>query len=86
MAGAVAAGMSRSQLVYVGTDIHKAIDIMKSELRPGVVFLIKLALPGRDVRCNARTCNTKVSSCASCPLLDAPAAVFENPFVRRFVQ
>ena len=79
VAGAVAAGMSRSQLVYVGTDIHKAIDIMKSELRPGVLVLIKggprkrlarikLALLGRDVRCNARTCNTKVSSCDSCPL------------------
>jgi hypothetical protein len=94
--GAVKAGMHPSQLIYVGKDVHRAVEMLKSELGPGIVVLLKgghpkrlaqvgLALLNHNVRCVAEACNAKVASCGVCPLLDVPCNVFQNLFVRHFV-
>jgi len=62
-------------------DVHAAIRILRAELGPGDVVLIKgrsqqtlgriaLALAGRDVRCRADPCPFRRMYCAICPLLE----------------
>jgi len=80
-AGAAAVGMPRSAIAKVGRDLFKAIDLLRDDLGPGDVVLVKgriterldritLALAGRSVGCRVGFCKTRVVQCAACPMLE----------------
>ncbi len=66
----------------VGSDYRKAVEILRAELRPGDVVLIKgrsdqrlerigLALEGKTVCCPRISCHFRMTRCESCSLLAA---------------
>jgi hypothetical protein len=98
VAGAVAAGAERSGFTYVGSAMHEAIALLRSELAPGDAVLVKgassqrldrvsLALRGRDVRCPVKTCQVPlVIRCTDCPMLGRDDGAFDNVHVQRYVR
>jgi len=91
------AGLDRARCTFVGSQFHKAIDILKSELSDGDVVLVKgsstqelrrirLSLSGREVRCSVKYCRVKIDRCDICPLLGEKPEAFQNHFIRRFVR
>lgn len=80
-AGATAAGMPREAIVKLGRNFFKAIDLLRDDLGPGDVVLIKgriterldrisLALAGRSVNCRIDICRSRLVPCAECPMLE----------------
>jgi UDP-N-acetylmuramoyl-tripeptide--D-alanyl-D-alanine ligase len=79
--GATRSGMPASALTGVGHRVLDAVELLRSELGPGDVVLIKgrdnqrldriaLALAGRNVRCIIPDCRLKRPRCDSCPMLE----------------
>jgi UDP-N-acetylmuramoyl-tripeptide--D-alanyl-D-alanine ligase len=79
--GATRSGFPPHALVNAGKDVLKAAEMLKDDLRPGDVVLIKgrdtqrldrvwLALAGRTVRCNIDYCDARAVVCESCPMLE----------------
>jgi len=79
--GAVDGGLARSALIYGGHSILTATDLLREQLRPGDVLLIKgryeqhlcrisLLLMGRVVRCDIDCCRIKKTNCSACPMLE----------------
>lgn len=92
---AVRAGMDFSAIHHHGSRITGAAEFLRGKLQPGDLVLVKgasaqkfqrvvLQLMGHPVSCHAKFCDVKVSSCTVCPLLNAPANVFENCFISRY--
>jgi UDP-N-acetylmuramoyl-tripeptide--D-alanyl-D-alanine ligase len=80
-AGAKQGGLPPSSLVHVERSVLDAVEVLRKDLDPEDVVLIKgrdtqrldritLALLGRTVRCDLRFCNTKVARCDHCPMLE----------------
>lgn len=80
VAGAARAGMPRESLIYAGPSVYDAIAVLRRELRPGDLLLLKgrstqclqrvaLDLMGRKVRCRVHRCRLSSRSCDTCPLL-----------------
>jgi UDP-N-acetylmuramoyl-tripeptide--D-alanyl-D-alanine ligase len=80
-AGAKRAGLPRSSLFNARRSVLKAVEYLRNELRPGDVVLVKgrntqrleriaLVLAGREVRCEINCCNTRVVTCAECPMVE----------------
>jgi len=81
-AGARFGGLPSSSLIDVGRNILKAADLLRNNLDPGDLILIKgrdtqrldritLSLMGRKVRCNISFCNTRDDErCEYCPMLE----------------
>ena len=80
-AGARRAGMASSDLRDAGRSARKAAEILRDEIRPGDVALIKgrdtqrlerivLSLLGRSVGCDVDACHVKVLPCGDCPMLE----------------
>ncbi|GAB5559778.1 MAG: hypothetical protein SynsKO_14250 [Synoicihabitans sp.] len=95
--GASQAGMDPEAVHLIGTRTESAIEFLRKEVRAGDLVLVKgsirqklqrvsLNLRGTKVSCRVKACKIKVPSCAECPLLEAPAAQFENHFIRRFIE
>lgn len=81
-AGATKGGLSRDALVNAGRSVLKAIEVLRHDLEPGDVILIKgrdtqrldriaLALSGRKVRCDVAFCNAMPVRCHRCPMLES---------------
>ena len=79
--GAKAGGLPEAEVIHAGRSIVKAIALLRDDLRSGDVMLIKgrstqrleriaLALAGRKVRCNIQFCNTGITRCEDCPMLE----------------
>lgn len=92
--GAAAAGMDPSRIHLAESRADHAMQLLDQLRLPGDLILVKGAsalrlgriverLKGRTVSCRVRLCRVKVNSCGTCPLLDAPEALFDNRFVRR---
>jgi len=95
--GAVEAGLSRESVQLIRPDFKAVVSMLKPKLREGDVVLIKgkstqrlrrvvLSLLGRQVSCVVPYCKVKVRSCDVCPLLDAPAQLFHNHYISRYVR
>lgn len=80
-AGARRGGLSSSSMMNAGRSALKAAELLRKELRPGDVVLIKgrdtqclsritLALTGRKVRCDIDFCDTRAVYCETCPILE----------------
>jgi UDP-N-acetylmuramoyl-tripeptide--D-alanyl-D-alanine ligase len=78
--GARRAGMDPAAIASFRRDMGRVIDLLRAELGPGDVVLIKgrhdqrldritLALTGREVRCWIRRCRMRGVQCDTCPLL-----------------
>lgn len=78
--GAASAGLDRAQVTHVH-HAWEATELLRDELQPGDVVLIKgrwqqalgrvgLALAGRDVHCTADPCPFKRMLCDICPFLE----------------
>jgi UDP-N-acetylmuramoyl-tripeptide--D-alanyl-D-alanine ligase len=81
-AGATRAGLARSQLVDAGKSVRDAIDVVRADLSPGDVVLIKgrgtqrleriaLALQDRTVGCDIPFCSAVDIRCERCPMLES---------------
>ncbi len=81
--GARAGGMRTEHMYYVKT-VHEAIDVLRDQVGPGDVLLVKgretqrlariiLALVGRPVRCQVEQCRLHFVFCDHCPLLERTA-------------
>jgi len=79
--GAARGGMARSALLAGSRSVLRAAAILREELEPGDVLLIKgrfdqrleriaLVLMGRNVRCDIERCRIKATPCARCPMLE----------------
>jgi UDP-N-acetylmuramoyl-tripeptide--D-alanyl-D-alanine ligase len=82
--GAKGAGMDPEAITSVRREMGQVIELLRSELGPGDVVLVKgrhdqrleritLALTGRDVRCWIRRCALRGLQCDSCPALSVDA-------------
>lgn len=80
VSGAARAGLPRDRFLYAGPGVHDAIAVLRRELRPGDLVLLKgrstqclqrvaLALMGRTVRCAIMNCRLSHKLCDECPLL-----------------
>jgi UDP-N-acetylmuramoyl-tripeptide--D-alanyl-D-alanine ligase len=80
-AGASRAGLGAKAFVHAGPSVHRAIELLRQELRPGDVVLIKgrwgqrlarvaLALAGRQVGCDIPYCAARGTRCDRCPMLE----------------
>ncbi len=80
-AGAKRGGLPPSSILDAGRSVLKAVELLRNELRPGDVVLIKgrdtqclarisLALLGKKVRCNIEFCDTRAVYCETCPVLE----------------
>jgi UDP-N-acetylmuramyl pentapeptide synthase len=80
-AGARMAGLGDGALLHAGQSVHRAAELLGSELRPGDAVLVKgrwaqrldrvaLALAGRRVGCEATYCSVRRSRCDHCPMLE----------------
>jgi UDP-N-acetylmuramyl pentapeptide synthase len=80
LSGAARAGLPRDRFLHAGPGVHDAIAVLRRELRPGDLVLLKgrstqclqrvaLALMGRTVRCAIPHCRLDHRTCDSCPLL-----------------
>jgi UDP-N-acetylmuramyl pentapeptide synthase len=90
-AGAVPAGLARSDIHHVGESWLAAVQAVQADLRPDDVVLIKgearqrldrvaLALQGRAVGCRLEQCDLVVPRCEECPLLaTGPSAGLYQP-------
>lgn len=78
--GAARAGLPRDRFLHAGPGVHDAIELLRRELRPGDLLLLKgrstqclqrvaLALMGRTVRCAIVHCRLNHRTCDDCPLL-----------------
>ena len=81
VAGAVRSGLPRSALVNAGRNVLNAVKVLQDDIGPGDVVLIKgrnsqrldritLELTGRTVRCDISFCDTSMTSCERCPMLE----------------
>jgi UDP-N-acetylmuramoyl-tripeptide--D-alanyl-D-alanine ligase len=81
-AGATRGGMPASALTDVGDSVLDAVELLRHDLGPGDVVLIKgrdtqrldrvaLALAGRSVRCRIPVCRLKHTRCYQCPMLES---------------
>ncbi len=79
--GAVRGGLPTSAIVHARDGVLGIAELLRSELGPGDVVLVKgrydehlgrvaLALAGRDVRCDVRVCDARVILCDRCPMLE----------------
>jgi UDP-N-acetylmuramoyl-tripeptide--D-alanyl-D-alanine ligase len=79
-AGAKLAGLEAPALFQAGPSVRPAIDLLRQDLRPGDVVLIKgrwgqrldrvtLALSGQQVGCEITSCSARAARCAACPML-----------------
>ena len=79
--GASAAGLGADALIHAGTDVHRAIELLRPELRPDDVVLVKgrwgqrldrvaLALADRRVNCDIADCHVRWRRCERCPMLE----------------
>lgn len=95
--GTVEAGLSRESVQIIRPDFKAAVSLLEPKLRKGDVILIKgkstqrlrrvvLSLLGQQVSCAVPHCKVKVRSCDVCPLLDAPAHLFHNHYISRYVR
>jgi UDP-N-acetylmuramoyl-tripeptide--D-alanyl-D-alanine ligase len=75
------AGLDPSSLLIAGDSVLEAAAILREEMKPEDVLLIKgrhdqrlervaLSLMGRTVRCNISRCRVKPMPCANCPMLE----------------
>lgn len=82
--GAAKAGFPREKIHEAGRHVLPVIDVLKKELRPGDVVLLKastqqrfrriaLALRGVQVTCRIERCNLSNMDCENCPRLCAPS-------------
>jgi UDP-N-acetylmuramoyl-tripeptide--D-alanyl-D-alanine ligase len=80
-AGAKSAGLPSSSIMDAERSVLKAVELLREDLRPGDVVLIKgrdtqrldritLSLIGRKVRCDIDFCNTRAVRCKTCPVLE----------------
>ena len=80
-AGAKQGGLPPSSLFNTERSVLEAVEVLRQDLDPEDVVLIKgrdtqrldritLSLLGRTVRCNLSFCNTKVARCDHCPMLE----------------
>lgn len=80
-AGATRAGLARSALREGSHSVLQAAEILRKELQPGDVLLIKgrtkqhleriAPLPkGHNVRCDIGLCRIKATACAQCSMLE----------------
>jgi UDP-N-acetylmuramyl pentapeptide synthase len=80
-AGASHAGLAGDAFVHAGTNVHSAIDLLRRDVGPGDVVLVKggwaqrldrvaLALAGRRVNCDIAHCTLRTGRCAHCPMLE----------------
>jgi UDP-N-acetylmuramyl pentapeptide synthase len=95
---AVRRGMDRAAVTHVGSSVHEAIALLRRELAPGDLLLLKgagaqrfdrivLALQGRAVRCPVKICKVKpFIPCEDCPMLARDRAAFENVHLRKLVR
>lgn len=78
--GAKRAGLHQDNMIYVGKNLFKAVDLLREDLAAGDVVLVKgraaqrldrvsLLLSGRSVRCDIPFCNAKVR-CENCLMLE----------------
>jgi UDP-N-acetylmuramyl pentapeptide synthase len=79
-AGAHQAGLGPDAFVHADTSVHAAIELLRREVGPGDVVLIKgswgqrldrvaLALAGRQVGCQITDCAVRPTRCDRCPML-----------------
>jgi UDP-N-acetylmuramoyl-tripeptide--D-alanyl-D-alanine ligase len=79
-AGALRGGFSKSNLIKAGRDVLYAAELIKNELKPGDVVLVKgrtdqrlerisLFITGRKVICNINSCKAALR-CDQCPMLE----------------
>jgi len=80
-AGVRRGGLPSSSIIDAGRSVLKAAELLRKDLRPGDVVLIKgrdtqrlgritLALTGRKVRCDIDFCDTRAVDCETCPILE----------------
>jgi UDP-N-acetylmuramyl pentapeptide synthase len=80
-AGGRRGGLPSSLLMDAGRSVLKAVELLREDLRPGDVVLIKgrdtqrldritLSLIGRKVRCDISFCDTRAVRCETCPILE----------------
>lgn len=78
--GATRGGLSRSSIVNAGRDALRTAELVREELQPGDVVLVKgrteqrlarisLSLSGRKVLCNISECRA-AKECDQCPMLE----------------
>jgi UDP-N-acetylmuramoyl-tripeptide--D-alanyl-D-alanine ligase len=78
--GAKRIGLPSEEVTHIQGNVLKAAELLREEIRPGDVVLIKgrstqrldrvaLSLMGRTVRCGISYCNVKVR-CENCPMLE----------------
>jgi UDP-N-acetylmuramoyl-tripeptide--D-alanyl-D-alanine ligase len=81
-AGAAASGLAAQNVDHV-RNAHEVVDLLRDQLQPGDVVLVKgrwqqrlarvgLELAGREVQCRVDPCPIKRMVCEMCPLLDQP--------------
>ena len=79
--GATRAGMSREAIFEIGRSVLAAVDVLRRELRPGDVVLLKarahqrfnriaMALSGREVRCDLSICRAIPTECEDCAMAE----------------
>jgi UDP-N-acetylmuramoyl-tripeptide--D-alanyl-D-alanine ligase len=75
------AGRPDGSSTFAGMDLMRAVEIVRAELQPGDVVLVKgrhrerldrisLALTGRTVGCKLHWCDLNTQSCGTCPMLE----------------
>jgi UDP-N-acetylmuramyl pentapeptide synthase len=80
-AGAKSAGLPSSSIMGAERSVLKAVELLRNDLRPGDVVLIKgrdnqrldritLALIGKKVCCDIDFCDTRAVRCETCPNLE----------------
>jgi UDP-N-acetylmuramoyl-tripeptide--D-alanyl-D-alanine ligase len=80
-AGVRRGGLPSSSIMDAGRSVLKAVELLREDLRPGDVVLIKgrdtqrldritLALIGRKVCCDIDFCDTRAVRCKTCPVLE----------------
>jgi UDP-N-acetylmuramoyl-tripeptide--D-alanyl-D-alanine ligase len=80
-AGASRAGLGAQALVHAGPSVRAAIALLRGELGPGDVVLLKgrwgqrlervaLALAGNRVHCDITYCSLRLGRCGRCPMLE----------------
>jgi UDP-N-acetylmuramoyl-tripeptide--D-alanyl-D-alanine ligase len=80
-AGVKRGGLPSSAMMDAGRSVLKAVELLREDLRPGDVVLIKgrdtqrldrvtLALIGKKVCCDIDFCDTRAVRCKACPVLE----------------
>jgi UDP-N-acetylmuramoyl-tripeptide--D-alanyl-D-alanine ligase len=79
--GAKRGGLARASMVSADNRVSRAVEILREELQPGDVLLVKgrqeqhlerigLALSGRRVGCDIERCRLNGRDCSECPMLE----------------